>query len=73
MDKLKKILEEFHPEIDYNTCNTLIDDEFFDSLDVVNLIAEISDQFGVEIPPKEVVPQNFNSAQALYDLIQRLA
>ncbi len=72
MDKLKKILQELHPEVDYDTCTTLIDDGIFDSLDIVNLVVEISDEFDIEIPPQEIVPSNFNSMNALYQMIKRL-
>ena len=73
MEKLKAILEGLHPEVDYNTCKTLVDDGIFDSLDIVNLVVEISDQFDVEVPPQEIIPQNFNSMQTLYSMIQRLS
>ena len=44
-----------------------------DSFDVVTLVAEIDDNFDVQIPAEELIPDNFNSAESLYALIQRLA
>ncbi|MBO4452842.1 MAG: acyl carrier protein, partial [Clostridia bacterium] len=52
---------------------SLADDRILDSLDIVSLISEIDDHFDVVIPPEEIIPENFNSASALYDLICRLA
>ena len=72
MDELMNILQELHPDIDFETCDTLIDDQILDSIDIVSLVAEINDAFDVSIPPEELVPENFNSAQALWELIQRL-
>ena len=72
MNDLIEILKDLHPDVDFETCNTLIDDHILDSIDIVSLVAEISDTFDVEIPPEELVPENFNSAQALWALIQRL-
>ena len=72
MDELMNILQELHPDIDFETCDTLIDDQILDSIDIVSLVAEISDAFDVVIPAEELVPENFNSAQALWELIQRL-
>jgi len=72
MDELMNILQELHPDIDFETCDTLIDDQILDSIDIVSLVAEISDAFDVAIPAEELVPENFNSAQALWELIQRL-
>ena len=72
MDELMNILQELHPDIDFETCDTLIDDQILDSIDIVSLVAEISDAFDVAIPAEELIPENFNSAQALWELIQRL-
>ena len=72
MEELLEILQDLHPEVDYETCDTLIDDKILDSFDIVTIISEISENFDVVIPAEEIVPENFNSAQALYDLIERL-
>ncbi len=72
MEQLLEILKSLHPEINYKTCNTLIDDNIIDSFDIVTLIAEINDEFDVAIPADEIVPENFNSAKALWQLIERL-
>lgn len=72
MDELLKILHEIEPDVDFSTRRNLIDDRILDSLDIVSLISEISDRFDVTIPPQEIVPENFNSAKAIYDLIVRL-
>ena len=72
MDELLNILMELHPDIDFETCDTLIDDQILDSIDIVSLVAEISDAFDVAIPAEELIPENFNSASALYALIEKL-
>ncbi len=72
MDTLLEILNEMHPDVDFETCDTLIDDEILDSFDIVSLIAEISNQMDVTISAKDIIPENFNSAQALWELIERL-
>ncbi len=72
MEQLIEILKSLHPEIDYETCDTLIDDNIIDSFDIVTLISEINDEFDVAIPADEIVPENFNSAQALWQLVERL-
>lgn len=72
MEQLIEILKSLHPEIDYETCHTLIDDNIIDSFDIVTLISEINDEFDVAIPADEIIPENFNSAKALYQLIERL-
>ena len=72
MDKLIPILRDLHPDIDFETEDRLIDGGILDSFDVVTIVAEIDDTFGVEIPAEELTPENFNSAKALYALVQRL-
>ena len=72
MEELLAILEDLHSDVEYNTCDTLIDDKILDSFDIVTLIAEINSEFDVAIPAEEIVPENFNSAKALYALVERL-
>ena len=73
MNELIEILENLHPEVDFETCATLIDDKILDSFDIISVISEINEEFDVVIPAEEIIPENFNSAQALYELITRLA
>ena len=72
MEELLSILWELHPDVDFETCDNLIDGKILDSIDIVTLVAEIGDAFGVEIPAEELTPENFNSAEALWDMICRL-
>ena len=72
MEALLNILEELHPEVDFETCTTLIDDSILDSVDIVTLVAEIDAEFGVAVPVEELTPENFNSAKAIYEMICRL-
>ena len=73
MTELLEILENLHPEVDFETCTTLIDDRILDSFDIITIISEINEEFDVVIPAEEIVPENFNSAQALHELVTRLA
>ncbi|NLE24508.1 MAG: acyl carrier protein [Clostridiaceae bacterium] len=72
MEALLEILGELHPEINFETHKSLIDDKILDSFDIITVIAEINDQYDVAIPAHEITPENFNSASALYELIERL-
>ena len=72
MNKLLNILSELHPDIDFSNETNLVENGILDSLDIISLIAEIDDCFDVAIPAEEIIPENFNSAKALYDLICRL-
>ena len=72
METLLEILQDLHSDVDFTTCDTLIDDKILDSFDIVTLISEINSEFDVAIPAEEIVPENFNSAKALWALIEKL-
>ena len=72
MDRLIEILSDLHPDIDFESEDGLVDNGILDSLDIVTLITEINDSFDVSIPAEEIIPENFNSAEALYALILKL-
>lgn len=72
MNELLEILQELHSDVDFETCDTLIDDKILDSFDIVTLISEINSEFDVAIPAEEIIPENFNSAKALWTLIEKL-
>ena len=72
MHALIKILTDLHPDIDYASHTSLVDDKVLDSFDIVTIIAEVDNEYDITIPAEEITPENFNSAESLYRLIQRL-
>lgn len=72
MDELMEILEELNPDVDYETEDQLIDGKVLDSFTIVSLVAQIADTFDIEISPKYLVPENFNSAAAMWAMIQKI-
>ena len=72
MEEIIKILEEVKPGVDYNSEKSLIDNEILDSLDIVTIVAKINQEFDIDFPVNEIVPENFNSAEALYEAVKRL-
>ena len=72
MEKLIEILNEIHPDVNFEKEEALVDDGILDSLDIVTLITEINDKFDVSIPAEDIIPENFNSVKSLYSLILRL-
>lgn len=73
MEELLEILTDLHPDVDFEAEEGLIDRKILDSLDIVSIISEVSEVFGVTVTARDIVPENFNSVQALYALIQRLS
>lgn len=72
MEKLLEILEDIQPDADYETCETLIDDGILDSFAILSIVSELQDEFEITITPAEIIPENFNSAKALWAMIERL-
>ena len=72
MDELLEILEDIKPGMDFENVDALVDDGILDSLAIIRLVSDISDEFDVEIQVTDLVPENFNTVQAIMDLIERL-
>ncbi|MEG1886569.1 MAG: phosphopantetheine-binding protein [Oscillospiraceae bacterium] len=72
MEKLLEILNDIQSDVDYENCKDLIDGHILNSLSILSLVAEIEEEFDVVIPTVEIIPGNFNSAQNIMDMINRL-
>ena len=73
MEELKEILEGIRPDIDFDKEKKLIDDGILDSIDIIGMITEINDNFDLDINVQYLLPENFNSIEAIYALIQKLS
>ena len=72
MEELLEILQDIKPGVDFENETALIDNGVLDSLDIIKLVGQISDEFDVEVEVTDLVQANFNSAKAMYAMIQRL-
>lgn len=66
------ILQDLHEDVDFENETRLIDGKILDSFDIVTLISELTNEFDVTIPADKIVPENFNSADALANMIAEL-
>ena len=72
MERLIELLEEIKEDIDFENTTDLIDGGILDSFEILQIISSLNDEFDISIPASEIVPQNFNSAKALWEMVQRL-
>lgn len=72
MDELMEILESTKPDVDFATEKGLIDNNILDSFDIISIVGELNDAFDIEINAADLLPENFNSAEAIYELVTRL-
>ena len=72
MEELLKILKKIKPEVEFEGNEHLIDNEDLDSLSIVEVVSAIDEEFDVEIGVKDIIPENINSVEAMWNLIQKL-
>ncbi|MCR4655289.1 MAG: acyl carrier protein [Lachnospiraceae bacterium] len=72
MDKLIELLQDIRDDIDFRSCKDLIDGKVLSSFDIIQIISVLDDEYDISIPATEIIPENFNSAEALYSMIERL-
>ena len=72
-EKILEILTEVRPDIDFENETELVSGNILESFDIVQIVAELDDEFDIEISPKDLTAENFNSLDALEELIERLS
>lgn len=68
--ELMDILTDLRPDVDFETETALIDDGLIDSLDIVAVVTELMEAFDVELGVDDLTPENFNSVEAIEELIE---
>ena len=72
MEELLEILTGIRPDVDFENCTTLIDDKILDSFDIISIITELNSEMDVTVPADQIIPENFNSAKALWAMVEKL-
>ncbi|AQR93616.1 MULTISPECIES: acyl carrier protein [Clostridium] len=72
MENLIELLKGVRDDIDFRECGSLVDDGILDSFDIVEIVNLIGEEYDIKIPAIEIVPENFNSVDAILNMIQRL-
>lgn len=72
-EQIIEILNEIDDSIDYENEDRLVDDHLLDSFGIISLVAELEDNFDIQIGAEEMIPDNFNSVEALAAMVERLA
>ena len=72
MEELIKLLEEIRPDLDFASETKLIDDGILDSFDIISIVGELNDTYDIEINVADLLPENFNSASAMLELVEKL-
>ena len=72
METLMAILEELRPDVDFANEKSLVTGGVFDSFDITSLVSQLNDEFDITIKPANLLPENFNSVDAMVELIRTL-
>ena len=72
MEKVLEILQEIRPDVDFINEKKLIDDDILDSFDIISIVSEFNDVFDIDIDVEDLEPDNFNTVEAMFELINRL-
>lgn len=72
MDELYELLEECCPTVDFRTEKGLVTNKMIDSMDLIAIISDIEEKFSVSIEMDKIEPSNFDSADAIWRLIESL-
>ena len=71
MERLMKILGELHPEVNFGGKERLIEGGLLNSLDMVSLVTDINEQYGISINALDMVRENFETPEEIRALIVR--
>lgn len=69
MEKISKIIQEIQPDIDLTNNPKLIEDGYFDSLDIIRLVSMLEEEFKISINGNDISPENFNTVDAIKKLV----
>ena len=72
MERILEILTGVRPDVDFENEKRLIDDGILDSFDIISIVSEFNDEFDIEIDVEDLEPENFNTIEAMQELIEKL-
>ncbi len=72
MEKILSILKSVRPDVDFENEKKLIDDKILDSFDIISIVGEFNEAFDIEIDVEDLEPENFNTVEAMQELIEKL-
>lgn len=72
MNEVMEILMDLRPDVDFEKEKALVDDEILDSFDIISLVQELDEEFDITIKPADLIPDNFNSTEAIWALVEKL-
>ena len=71
-EKILGILKAIRKDVDFEHESKLIDEDVLDSFDIISIVSDLNDEFGIDITADELEPENFNTLDAIVALVKSL-
>lgn len=72
MEQIIGMLKQNYPLIDFEAETQLMTKGLLDSLAVVDIIANLEEMFDISITMEYIQPANFESAEAMWNMVEEL-
>jgi len=69
--KIIKILQEIRPEFEFTSGIDFVSAGMLDSFDVLTLVNELEEKFGISIDGLDIVPENFCTIESIVGIINK--
>lgn len=71
-EQVLAILKEIKPTKNLENVTDIIEKGYIDSFELMSLVSSLSEKFGIEITIEELIPENFNSVEAITKMVNML-
>ena len=70
-EQVLEILLDVVPDVDFENEVDLVADKIIDSFAVVAMVNELNDELDIDIPSREILPENFYSLDTIVKLVEK--
>ena len=70
-ERILEVVRSIRPDVDFEKETALIDDEILDSFDVIQIVTELMEEFGIFIDADDIEPENLNSLDGIREMVER--
>ena len=72
MDTILEILETIKPGTDFTSSTDFIEEHLLESMEILQLVSELNDEFDINITLPYIKPENFKSVENIYNMVQEI-
>ncbi len=71
-EQVVAILKDVKPTKNLENVTDIIEGGYIDSFELMSIVMRMNETFGIEISINELIPENFNSADAMATMVDKL-